>query len=123
MSRYLHIFVAYIEIYFFRLTGSQWIANETVLLLKRIIAQSKWTNALELMTLVKSEGSVLSSRLSSEVIVGNLTRRVLKLIREEYLSCLKGRQEEGGNKSTHWCGRLLKRRKGQENGLIFIVNI
>ena len=29
--------------------------------------------------------------------MGNLFRRVLKLIREEHISCLEGRQEEGGD--------------------------
>ena len=58
--------------------------------MKRIIGQSKWSNAAELVSLIRSEGRELCDRLSSEAVVGNLIRRVLKLIRDEYHAALRG---------------------------------
>ena len=67
----------------------------TVNLLKRLIGQSKWSNAAELIELIKGQGQLLNSKLKSEVTVCNLFRRVLKLVREEYLTSLAGNQEDG----------------------------
>lgn len=69
-------------------------ALSTVNLLKRLIGQSRWHTAQELMGLIGAAGARLAATLESQVIVANLFRRTLKLIREEYASALKGRQAE-----------------------------
>lgn len=47
------------------------------------------------MDIVKQEGIKMMLAQPSETAVGNMVRRVLKIIREEYVSCLKGKSEEG----------------------------
>ncbi|KAK6179184.1 translation initiation factor eIF-2B subunit beta [Patella vulgata] len=74
--------------------GSYSVANDTVNLLKRIIAQKKWTNALDLMNVLKTEGKRLMASQPSETVIGNMVRRVLKIIREEYASASRGTTEE-----------------------------
>ncbi|KAL4235693.1 Translation initiation factor eIF-2B subunit beta [Mactra antiquata] len=75
--------------------GSFNVAFKTVNLMVRIISQTKWNSAKELMEIVKKEGQKLMSAQPSESSIGNMVRRVLKIIREEYASGLKGKSEEG----------------------------
>ncbi|XP_073494196.1 translation initiation factor eIF2B subunit beta isoform X1 [Phyllobates terribilis] len=73
--------------------SSEETARETVSLLRRIIAQARWGNAGELMVIIRREGRRMTAAQPSETTVGNMVRRVLKLIREEY-SRLRGCSEE-----------------------------
>ncbi|XP_064617122.1 translation initiation factor eIF2B subunit beta-like isoform X3 [Liolophura sinensis] len=74
--------------------GSYNVALKTVNLLISVIGQKKWTNAGELMESVREEGKRMMAAQSSETAVGNMARRVLKIIREEYATS-KGKSEEG----------------------------
>ncbi|KAK3586345.1 hypothetical protein CHS0354_038325 [Potamilus streckersoni] len=47
------------------------------------------------MDVVKKEGKKMMEAQPSETAIGNMVRRVLKIIREEYASALKGKSEEG----------------------------
>lgn len=78
-----------------KIQGSFNVALKTVLLLVRVISQTKWNNAKELMDIVKTEGKKIMAMQPSESAIGNMVRRVLKIIREEYDSGIKGRSEEG----------------------------
>ncbi|XP_069592426.1 translation initiation factor eIF2B subunit beta [Ranitomeya imitator] len=73
--------------------SSEETARETVSLLRRIIAQARWGNAGELMDIIRREGRRMTTAQPSETTVGNMVRRILKLIREEY-SRLRGCSEE-----------------------------
>lgn len=53
-------------------------------LLLGIINNNNWTNADDLMTLVRESGKLLVSALPQESILANIVRRALKIIREEY---------------------------------------
>jgi len=69
-----------------------------VQLAKSIIQEShsngKWTTTAELMTLLKCEGrEMVSEAGTSGILVGNLFRRILKLIREEYASSFPATEE------------------------------
>ncbi|RUS72968.1 hypothetical protein EGW08_019271, partial [Elysia chlorotica] len=70
------------------------IAISTINLLIRIISQAKFTSARELLKHVKAEGKYLQAGDPSENIIGNMIRRVLKIIREEYRAIIA--QEAGG---------------------------
>ncbi|XP_025110515.1 translation initiation factor eIF-2B subunit beta-like [Pomacea canaliculata] len=70
--------------------GSYTVASRTVDLLRRIISKSKWASAKELMEIIRAEGKKLMAADPSESVVGNMVRRVLKIIREEYASGAKG---------------------------------
>jgi len=74
--------------------GSVQLVLNTVQLLRRIISQTKWTNARELMDIIRQEGKILMETAPSETVVGNMTRRILKIIRDEYGSTKKGKQDE-----------------------------
>merc|ERR1711963_1237222 len=69
--------------------GSCDVARRTVDLLRRLISQAKWANAQDLMDQVQETGRQLIRADPSESRVGNMVRRVLKIIREEFASCLK----------------------------------
>jgi len=64
--------------------GSCDVAIKTINLLIRIISQSKFSSADELLCHVRDEAAVLQAADSSENIIGNIIRRALKIIREEY---------------------------------------
>ncbi|NP_001080268.1 eukaryotic translation initiation factor 2B subunit beta L homeolog [Xenopus laevis] len=74
-------------------------ARETVGLLRRIIAQARWGNAGELMEIIRREGRRMTAAQPSETTVGNMVRRVLKLIREEY-GRLHGFSEENDQQES-----------------------
>ncbi|XP_041359982.1 translation initiation factor eIF-2B subunit beta-like isoform X2 [Gigantopelta aegis] len=78
-----------------QMNGSYNIACRTVRLLVRIIAQTKWSSAKDLMDIIRNEGKRLMVIDPSETVIGNMVRRVLKIIREEYASAARGRSEEG----------------------------
>lgn len=59
------------------------IATETVTLLQSVVAEAKWSNTSELSSLIRQCGIRLSSAQPSEMVVGNMVRRVLKVIRDE----------------------------------------
>jgi len=59
------------------------IATDTVTLLQSVVADAKWTNTRELSSLIRQCGVRLTSAQPSEMVVGNMIRRVLKVIRDE----------------------------------------
>ncbi|XP_072284253.1 translation initiation factor eIF2B subunit beta [Pyxicephalus adspersus] len=79
--------------------SSEETARETVGLLRRIIAQARWGNAGELMEIIRREGRRMTAAQPSETTVGNMVRRVLKLIREEY-GRLRGCSEENDQQDS-----------------------
>ncbi|KAK0148047.1 Translation initiation factor eIF-2B subunit beta [Merluccius polli] len=75
------------------LTGSAETARKTTALLRRITAQARWSSAGDLMEIIRKEGRRMTAAQPSETTVGNMVRRVLKIIREEYAR-LRGSSEE-----------------------------
>ncbi|CAH1244106.1 EIF2B2 [Branchiostoma lanceolatum] len=80
--------------------GSYNVAYTTLDILRRVVSQTRWQTAKDLMVIVKREGKRLVSAQPSETVVGNMIRRVLKIIREEYAR-LRGQNEEGDQESLH----------------------
>jgi len=69
------------------LNSSLSVALATVAILKRIVSQAKWTSASDVMKIIRSEGRIMAARAGiNEMIVGNIVRRILKIIREDYHS-------------------------------------
>ncbi|XP_020841937.1 translation initiation factor eIF2B subunit beta isoform X2 [Phascolarctos cinereus] len=79
--------------------SSEDMARETVGLLHRIVAHGRWSNAGELMELIRKEGRRMTAAQPSETTVGNMVRRVLKIIREEY-GRLHGRSDESDQQES-----------------------
>ncbi|XP_026567625.1 translation initiation factor eIF-2B subunit beta [Pseudonaja textilis] len=82
-----------------KLPRSGEVARRTVGLLRKIVANGRWDNAGELMNLIRKESKRMSAAQPSETTVGNMVRRVLKIIREEY-SRLRGRSEESDQQES-----------------------
>ena len=75
--------------------GSLTVASSTLSILRVLIEESNWQSVQELMNLVKHEGKNLilqCGQTPTTSIIGNIIRRVLKLIREEASS--SGEDEE-----------------------------
>ncbi|XP_067008747.1 translation initiation factor eIF2B subunit beta [Anabrus simplex] len=77
-----------------KINGSYDITINTVDLLKKIISQTEWQTAKELLKLISAEGRRLIKSLPIHASVGNMVRRILKIIREEYVVGRKNKQEE-----------------------------
>jgi translation initiation factor eIF-2B subunit beta len=59
------------------------VASQTVNILKHIIGESSWRSASELMQIVKDYSLKLMAAQPAQTVIGNMVRRVLKIIREE----------------------------------------
>ena len=68
--------------------GSYDIALKTVLVLRKAVGQLKWSSAKELMEFVRSAGKQLIDAQPSVDAVGNMVRRILKIIKEEYATAV-----------------------------------
>ncbi|KAF6129830.1 eukaryotic translation initiation factor 2B subunit beta [Phyllostomus discolor] len=78
---------------------SEDMARETLELLRRIIMDHRWSHAGELMKLIRREGRRMTAAQPSETTVGNMVRRVLRIIREEY-GRLHGRSDESDQQES-----------------------
>ena len=58
-------------------------------LLRNTVGSCKWATAAQLMEIVRAVGRELIAAKPSELAVGNMVRRVLFVIREEYSSKLR----------------------------------
>ncbi|NXU54947.1 EI2BB factor, partial [Turnix velox] len=74
-------------------------ARQTLALLRKIVGHGRWSRAGELMDLIRTEGRRMAAAQPSETTVGNMVRRVLKVIREEY-GRLHGRSEESDQQES-----------------------
>ncbi|UJR09867.1 hypothetical protein I4U23_014089 [Adineta vaga] len=74
-------------------TRSVDLALATILILKKLIGESKWSNASELITLIRSYAHRLNEGQPVDSITFNITRRILKLIREVSVRIIHGRNE------------------------------
>ena len=86
------------------------VANTTVQILKRIVEQAAWNgNAQCLMQLLKCEGKRMTEASGTwNLIIGNLVRRVLNLIREDYRSsCLESQDGVLSSQETPDFSRIL----------------
>uniref|UniRef100_A0A7N6AFN7 Translation initiation factor eIF2B subunit beta n=1 Tax=Anabas testudineus TaxID=64144 RepID=A0A7N6AFN7_ANATE len=83
------------------LRGSAETARETTALLRRITAQARWSSAGDLMEIIRKEGRRMTAAQPSETTVGNMIRRVLKIIREEYARSRGSSEETDQQESLH----------------------
>lgn len=67
-----------------KIQGSQAVALETALLLRHVVSTFKWSHIDQLLVHLKRVGRRLVAAQPREFAAGNIVRRVLKVIREEY---------------------------------------
>ncbi|KAI9595926.1 hypothetical protein BDF19DRAFT_440590 [Syncephalis fuscata] len=72
-----------------QVVGSWPIALETALLLRQVVSSSRWANVHQLLKVVREVSSRLVAAQPTELVVGNVCRRVMQLIREEYQTALQ----------------------------------
>mmetsp|Transcript_24950 Transcript_24950/g.42203 ORF Transcript_24950/g.42203 Transcript_24950/m.42203 type:complete len:427 (+) Transcript_24950:102-1382(+) len=77
-----------------QLSGSFTCAKATLELLRSLIGTCKFVNTKQIMHYVRSMGQVLQQASPSEFSIGNVVRRVLFIIREEYSHKLKELTQE-----------------------------
>jgi len=79
-------FVKMLKISSFRkIVGSYNLSNRLLdHLMNIILDNSSWTTAHDLMTIIRGTGKILSNSMPQDAISGNIVRRILKIVREEY---------------------------------------
>lgn len=63
--------------------GTETIALSISTLLMRVISAARWNNPYELISVIRKVGNILISAQPKEIVIGNVVRRVLALIRDE----------------------------------------
>ncbi|CAB52277.1 translation initiation factor eIF2B beta subunit [Schizosaccharomyces pombe] len=69
------------------------VAVETALVMRQVISQTRWSTVDQLIDTVRAVGSTLVKAQPTEFSCGNIIRRILRLIREEYQELLKTADE------------------------------
>jgi translation initiation factor eIF-2B subunit beta len=72
-----------------QITRSYETSRKTTELLRAILGSVRWSHASQLMQHVRLLGRVLVQAMPQELAIGNIIRRVLFIIREEYLTAVK----------------------------------
>lgn len=67
--------------------GSYNLAKRTVEMLREFITQRRWSTAKDLIELVRIAGKQMECGRQGDYVVGNMARRVLRLIRDAYMEC------------------------------------
>jgi len=98
-----------------QLVGSSAVAQATLKLLIVVISKNNWTTSKQLLTLVKSVGQRLNLANPTELAVGNIIRRVLHIIREEFREAA-GHVDSPKDGSHHSSGHPHQG-QGHANGL------
>ncbi|CAG7846243.1 Probable translation initiation factor eIF-2B subunit beta AltName: Full=eIF-2B GDP-GTP exchange factor subunit beta [Serendipita indica DSM 11827] len=83
-----------------QLAGAQESAIETTLLIKYIVAHAKFATIHELIAIIKAAGRRLVEAQPKEHTVGNVVRRILRLIREEWAASVNKPVDEGDQPMT-----------------------
>ncbi|PHZ15538.1 nagb/rpia/CoA transferase-like protein [Rhizopus microsporus ATCC 52813] len=65
-----------------QIVGSFFVAKETATILRQVVSMSRWRDANTLIDIVTETGVRLASAQPNELAVGNIVKRVLKVIRE-----------------------------------------
>ncbi|KAG1527532.1 hypothetical protein G6F46_002793 [Rhizopus delemar] len=65
-----------------QIVGSFFVAKETAIILRQVVSMSRWRDANVLIGIVTTVGIRLASAQPNELAVGNIVKRVLKVIRE-----------------------------------------
>lgn len=74
--------------------GTYNIVVATISVLQDLINNSEWSTAKDLMDIVTHNGKYLVEAIPLESSIGNMVRRILQIIREEYTSELKNKTDE-----------------------------
>jgi len=65
------------------LSSSSQVALASIRLIKKLVGESKWQTANDLLKILLDEGNKLFRILPNEMVVKNIWKRVLKIIKDE----------------------------------------
>lgn len=82
------------DIHYGDIKGTYNIVVATMSVLKEIINNHEWMTAKCLMDVIRQNGKYLAEAIPLESCIGNMVRRILKIIREEYTSELQNKVDE-----------------------------
>ncbi|CAL7937589.1 unnamed protein product [Xylocopa violacea] len=82
------------DIHYGDIKGTYNIVVATISVLKEIINNAEWTTAENLISIITKNGKYLVESVPLEFSIGNMVRRILQIIREEYTSELKNKTDE-----------------------------
>ncbi|KAI8885995.1 nagb/rpia/CoA transferase-like protein [Backusella circina FSU 941] len=84
-----------------QIVGSFFVAKETAILLRQVVSLSRWRDPDVLIDIVTETGIRLASAQPNELAVGNIVKRVLKVIREVTRGELETEGKRGGEAIEH----------------------
>ncbi|CAK9808532.1 Translation initiation factor eIF-2B subunit beta [Anthophora quadrimaculata] len=82
------------DIHYGDIKGTYNIVVATISVLKEIINNAEWLTAKNLIYIITKNGKYLIEAIPLEFSIGNMVRRILQIIREEYTSELKNKTDE-----------------------------
>ncbi|EFN86328.1 translation initiation factor eIF-2B subunit beta [Harpegnathos saltator] len=82
------------NIHYGKIKGSYNIVVTTISVFKEMINNAEWSTAKDLMDIIIENGKYLTKECPLEACIGNMVRRILQIIREEYTSELKNKTDE-----------------------------
>ncbi|KAG8682541.1 GCD complex subunit gcd7, partial [Ceratobasidium sp. 395] len=77
-----------------QVTGAHDTAVETVLLLRQVVSTARFSSLAQLLAMLRSVGTRLVAAQPKEIAVGNMVRRVIHQVREEYHANTGGAEAE-----------------------------
>ncbi|KAG9123776.1 GCD complex subunit gcd7 [Ceratobasidium sp. 392] len=77
-----------------QITGAHDTAVETVLLLRQVVSTARFSSLAQLLNMLRSVGKRLVDAQPKEIAVGNMVRRVIHQVREEYHANTGGAEAE-----------------------------
>ncbi|KAJ1309593.1 hypothetical protein OPQ81_006366 [Rhizoctonia solani] len=75
-----------------QVTGAHDTAVETVLLLRQVVSTARFSSIDQLLAMIRGVGTRLVAAQPKEIAVGNMVRRVIHQVREEYLANTGGEE-------------------------------
>eukprot|EP00045_Choanoeca_perplexa_P005543 m.46793 g.46793 ORF g.46793 m.46793 type:complete len:369 (-) comp13178_c1_seq1:57-1163(-) len=77
--------------------ASSALARATILLLRDLVVKRRWQTARELLQLIRAAGRQIETARPGESVIGNMIKRVLRLVRDAYDQCVRaeGLVDEG----------------------------
>mmetsp|Transcript_21863 Transcript_21863/g.38670 ORF Transcript_21863/g.38670 Transcript_21863/m.38670 type:complete len:391 (-) Transcript_21863:1152-2324(-) len=92
-----------------KIESSFLLTQETLRLVRQVIKSKRWDSVAELLQVVRALGRRLVQVRASDLVVGNVFRRVMHTIRAEYFSMLKDEQNQ--SEASSEAGDADSRRK------------
>ncbi|CAE6516954.1 unnamed protein product [Rhizoctonia solani] len=93
-----------------QVSGAHDTAVETVLLLRQVVSTARFSSIEQLLAMLRSVGKRLIAAQPKEIAVGNMVRRVIHQVREEYLANTGGADSSShrpaGLARTHTVGAM-----------------